>query len=341
MKGLLKSKSISISLHILIWGILLSLPYFVSSADHAYKIGSLPGLFFTVCGVIHMVIFYTNAYFLCPNFLNRRRWWIYIPGVILLIAGSFQLKYFIMAHWFPELLGNIAAYKFVFAPSIGTYIISLVYRKVLDKINYEKEQKEKQAEQLTTELKFLRSQVSPHFLFNVLTNLVSLARKKSDQLEPALIRLSELMRYMLYDTQGKKVMLTKEIAYLNSYIELQKLRFGSDVQIENNMQLEDTDSHYTIEPMLLIPFVENAFKHGMGNIQQPKINIQLAVANDILTFEVWNQFDNDPDSSKDENSGIGLSNVRSRLDLLYKGRHKLIISDQNNLFHITLTLELT
>lgn len=102
-----------------------------------------------------------------------------------------------MAHWFPDVMHDVAAYKFVFGPSVGIYFISLIYCRVADMLRAERRQKEQQAEQLSSELKFLRSQVSPHFLFNVLTNLVSLARKKSDQLEPALIRLSDLMRYTL------------------------------------------------------------------------------------------------------------------------------------------------
>jgi LytS/YehU family sensor histidine kinase len=144
------------------------------------------------------------------------------------------------------------------------------------------------------------------------------------------------MRYMLYDTQGKKVALTKEIEYLQSYIELQKLRFGSEIAINTVMELEEETVHYTIEPMLLIPFVENAFKHGVA-----QINIQLSVKNGQLTFDVTNRFDHENTTSKDENSGIGLTNVRSRLDLLYKDRHTLLIRDDNNLFHVTLTLMFT
>lgn len=332
-------KRVIIALHVLIWSVLLLLPYIVSSAASDYRIGSFPGLFFTLCGVIHMAIFYIHALVLYPRLWNKQYWWLYFPAVLLLIGASFPLKYAIMAQWFPTVLRDMATYKFVFAPSVGSYIISLIYCKVVDRIRAERMQKDKQAEQLSSELKFLRSQVSPHFLFNVLTNLVSLARKKSDQLEPALIMLSDLMRYMLYDTTGKKVLLSKEIAYLKSYIALQQLRFGNDVAI--NSHIDADAAHYTIEPMLLIPFVENAFKHGTGYTQQPEINIRLSVTNDILTFEVQNQFDNDPAASKDENSGIGLANVKSRLDLLYPGHHRLTIRNQPPVFHITLILKLT
>lgn len=334
-------KKIIIALHILIWSVLLLLPYIVSNAANDYRIGTFPGLFFTICGFIHMGIFYANSLVLYPRLWNKRYWWLYILSVIVLIGGSFPLKYSIMAHGFSSVLRDFSSYRFVFAPSVGTYIISLVYCKVVDRIQKDRIQKEQQAAQLSTELKFLRSQVSPHFLFNVLTNLVSLARKKSDQLEPALIMLSDLMRYMLYDTTGKKVLLTKEVTYLNSYIALQQLRFGNDVDIRHHIHIDPNATHHTIEPMLLIPFVENAFKHGTGYTQKPEIDIQLQATGDQLIFEVKNQFDNDPYASKDENSGIGLVNVQSRLQLLYPGKHQLTIRKQPPVFHITLTLQLT
>ncbi|MBC9930923.1 sensor histidine kinase [Chitinophaga qingshengii] len=338
MKTFFTAKYINITLHTLIWGMLLLLPYLISSPESGYSIGPIPGVFFTIAGVIHMGIFYGNAFYLCPRLLNRRYWWLYIPAALFLLFISFQLKYHIMAAWFPGLQHNKAAYRFVFGPSVAVLVISLLYRKILDRINEERRQKDKQAAQLSTELKFLRSQISPHFLFNVLTNMVSLARKKSDQLEPSLIMLSELMRYMLYNTGGAKVPLQQEVAYLNSYIALQQLRFGSDVDIRSEIAIGLPDGHM-IEPMLLIPFVENAFKHGTG-VDQPVISIRLFIRGDVLTFEVENYFDPVQDNSKDESSGIGLANVKSRLELLYRDHYTLTIHKEKSRFlaHLTLTL---
>jgi two-component system LytT family sensor kinase len=341
MYSIIKPRHISIALHGLIWSILLLLPYFVSIAGNGYKIGAMPGLFFTICGFIHMLIFYVNAFFLYPKLYNKRFWWLYFIAAIALIIVSFQLKYIVLALWFPGVLQDQSAYKFVFAPSFAVFIISILYRRIVDKIHFEQLKKEQEATQLFTELKFLRSQISPHFLFNVLTNLVSLARKKSDKLEQSLIMLSDLLRYMLYDTQGKKVGLLKEIEYLNSYIELQKLRFGNDVQVDCYIEIDSHNDAYNIEPMLLIPFVENAFKHGAGFIEAPWIGISLSVLNGLMVFEVQNKFDGKHDTSKDETSGIGLSNVKSRLLLLYKNRHELTINDDGKLFQTLLTLQLT
>jgi sensor histidine kinase YesM len=193
--------------------------------------------------------------------------------------------------------------------------------------------------QLEMELKFLRSQISPHFLFNILTSLVSLVRKKSDQLETSLLMLSGLMRYMLNDA-GKKITLQQEMEYLESYIALQKLRFGHDVKITFHTEVPDEQKNYSIEPMLLIPFVENAFKHGTGYVDQPFIDINLAAREGVLDFQVRNKFDQEANTSKDESSGIGLNNVRSRLTLLYPGRHDLLIHTERQLFSIHLTLRL-
>jgi LytS/YehU family sensor histidine kinase len=152
--------------------------------------------------------------------------------------------------------------------------------------------------------------------------------------------LSDLMRYMLYDSEGKKVMLDKEIAYLKSYIELQKLRFGSDTQIETIIELEEGAGPYSIEPMLLIPFVENAFKHGIGWIDAPWIYIRLVVADNRLTFTVKNRYNANGADSKDASSGIGLANVSSRLKLLYPVQHTLAVQKDQDIFSTTLTLQL-
>ncbi|MFC0773342.1 sensor histidine kinase [Terrimonas alba] len=324
-------------LHALAWSIVLFLPYLVSDADNQYKIGPLPGLYFTTSGIIHMIIFYGNALFLYPKFLNRAYWWLYIISAVLLIILSVKVKFYILESWFPDV--SPEARSHVLFPSVLVFIVSVFYSIAVDRIRAEKLQKENEAMQLGTELKLLRSQISPHFLFNILTNLVSLARKKSDHLETSLLMLSGLMRYMLYDA-GKKISLQQEVEYLESYITLQTLRFGRDVKIVSHIELPHEDANYSIEPMLLMPFVENAFKHGIGYVDQPVIDINLTVKERVLIFQVKNKFDRETDASKDESSGIGLGNVRSRLTLLYPGRHDLAIHTDKNLFNIHLTLQL-
>lgn len=335
----IKSNYFSIALHGLIWSAVLFVPVLMQLPDAVYtQTGPIRLNFVTIANVLHMALFYFNAFYLYSRFLTRSRWWIYVICVFALIIGVNGMKRFILVTWFPILTENEAAFKFAFFPTVFFLVISIIYRLVLDKVNYEKSKSVRKAEQLDTELKFLRSQVSPHFLFNVLNNLVSMARHKSDQLEPSLIKLSGLMRYMLYESDERKVSIGTEIEYLKSYIELQKLRFEEDVKITTDIQYDES-TPYTIEPMLLIPFVENAFKHGVTLVEAPYITIQLNTTGNTLRFLVENKFDGQ-NLSKDKNSGIGLSNVKARLNLLYPKKYALTVEKKDGIFSINLLLKL-
>src|SRR5688572_4802880 len=168
----------------------LFLPYLVSDAGNQYKIGPLPGLYFTLSGIIHMIIFYANAFFLYPKLFNRRFWWLYFLSAILLIVFSYRIKLLILESFFPNDLQS--ALPHVLFPSVLVFIVSIFYSIMVERMRAEKLQKENKAVQMEMELKLLRSQISPHFLFNILTNLVSLARKKSEQLESSILMLSGL-----------------------------------------------------------------------------------------------------------------------------------------------------
>ncbi|TLV01464.1 sensor histidine kinase [Dyadobacter luticola] len=329
-----------IAFHTLLWSIYLLLPYAVSSAASGYKIGVMPGLFFTLAGLIHLVIFYVNAYVMYPRWLNQRFWWLYLLASVGLIMLSFRLKYQLLTSLFPEVLQASNAEKFVFGPSVAFFFLSIIYRNILNQLHAQRQLARQQSEQLRAELMFLRSQISPHFLFNVLTNLISLARQKSDKLESSLLMLSDLMRYILYDVNGRKITLAQEIDYLRSYIDLQKLRFGSDVPVTSEIEIDPGAYTSHIEPMLLIPLVENAFKHGVNVLENPEIHMYLFVKNGRLVFHVKNRFDVKSINLINENQGIGLANLRARLDLLYKNSHTLLITNTNNWFDVTLILDL-
>ena len=322
---------VTIALHVIIWSAVLGVPYlFTSPESHYGQIGLLVCNFFTLANILHIGLFYFNAFFLYSNFLTRSRWWLYVLSIAVLIAVFYYGKLIIINAWFPELANDDNVFAFTFFPIIFFLVISTIYRLVLDKIRSEKAQ-------LATELKFLRSQVSPHFLFNVLNTLVSMARYKSDLLEPSLIKLSGLMRYMLYEANDYKVSIAQEIDYIQNYIELQKMRFGDDIEIRTTIQ--EKNGGHIIEPMLLIPLVENAFKHGVANGNNHFISVDLTLENYILSLSVKNSFAKDG-SSKDSNSGIGLSNLRSRLNILYPQRHMLTIEEHSDVFNANLTIKL-
>ena len=215
------------------------------------------------------------------------------------------------------------------------FSMSAALRVTSDKAKAERLKKEREFEAINTELSLLRSQISPHFMFNMLNTLSSLARQKSDKLEHVIVRLSQLMRYMLTSKPDRKISLETETEYIESYLELQLLRFGEDLNIAKEIQIEGLALE--LEPMLLIPFIENAFKHGVGTVVNPEVDIQLTESKGELNFFVRNRF-NPAITSNENSSGIGLPNVKKRLLHLYADRHELNITSENNWFSVQLKL---
>jgi hypothetical protein len=232
----------------------------------------------------------------------------------------------------PGLLFSVFPFFLVIFGSYG-------YRLYIDKIIQNNFIKELETIHLETELDFLRSQISPHFMFNLMNTLVSMARKKSELMEPSLISLSQLMRYMLYDSDGDRIGLDKEIEYLKNYINLQLLRFGDSLRL--NLFLSASFEGYDIEPMLLIPFVENAFKHGIAMIEDPIIDVAIEIDENKRTLKlmVMNNIGKE-ETVKDSNSGIGLTNVRRRLELLYPENHHISIERRDSTFIVNLEIKL-
>jgi two-component system LytT family sensor kinase len=287
--------------------------------------------------LIPIAFFYLNAYLLMPLFLNRKKIVSYILATIVgMILFAFALYY--VRSEIMDFPFTLRFPVFSFFNLLSFLAMSIAYRFVLNNNRFERLQREKETENLKTELSFLRSQVSPHFMFNVLNNIVSLSRTQNHLVEPSLIELSELMRYMLYESDEDKVTLSREVEYLQNYINLQKMRFGDDVDVE--VKTEGNFDEFLIEPMLLIPFVENAFKHGIGMLDKPYIGITIIERHGHLIFEVKNKYNAEAIETKDKQAGIGLNNVQRRLKLLYPGKHVLVINAQNNWYIIDLKLEL-
>ncbi|MDB5008175.1 MAG: ypdA 3 [Mucilaginibacter sp.] len=212
-----------------------------------------------------------------------------------------------------------------------------VYRYLADQSREINTRREITNAALVSELAFLRSQISPHFIFNVINGVVALSRLNPPAVEPTLIQLSQLLRYMLYITDEEKVTMKQKADYLSNYIELQKLRFGEQVKV--NFTIDITAPEKTIEPMLLIPFVENAFKYGIGDVIDPVIDIALKERDKKLIFIVKNPYNPD-EITKTGDHGIGLANVKRRLELLYPGKHSLLISQSDNNYTVNLQLQL-
>ena len=307
----------------------------------------LTGWFIFLSAIPYITLFYINAYWLVPkNFPRKNR------GRYFALAALAWLITVIVA----QLVGYLAS-----PPPPGLHILTLrrsfpglvilMASSILgisrENAKLEKNRKEKENEHLRTELSFLRTQVNPHFMLNVLNSMALLARKKSDLLEPVLVELARLMNYMLYDANNEKISLEDEIGYLRAYIDLQMLRFSSDVKVRFNIP-EDINGS-CIEPMLLIPLVENAFKHGIGLVRDPVIFIDIATeGHEHLKMTVKNKYNPLVRQQTARNSGIGLVNLNKRLELIYPNTFKLEKTDslrvdaleQENWFIITLNIPL-
>lgn len=316
-----------------VWIVLLGVPG-VLLWDQSYY--GLPMQFFVITTLYHIGLFYLNAFYLYPTLLNKRTWWLYFICLFAIIVFSGFAKVFFL-QLDPDFHFTPVNRRLAFFPLVPFLGASIIYRLIHDRIRYERMEKEARAQRLDAELKLLRSQVSPHFLFNMLTNMVSLARVRSSLLEPSLISLSELLRYMLYESNEEKIAIAKEIEQIENYVSLQQLRFGEDAQITLTIQNDYPEG--LIEPMLLVPFIENAFKHGIGMVKEPFIQISLIVQEQLLNFTVVNNY-NPASQSKDKHSGIGLANVKSRLQLLYGNNYELKISNQNGIYSVHLNCKL-
>jgi two-component system LytT family sensor kinase len=340
-------KWITILIHAIAWILLFSLPYLLRPSYNPNDVKppepQNTNILFIVTRIsdaLLITFFYLNAIILIPRLFYKKKYALYSLSVIFSFVFFVVIMYILRVN-FTNADHSFSLNKHLFFSTFIFLFIftgSIAYKTIRDKIIADQLANEKENEYLKTELALLRSQVSPHFMFNVLNNMVALARKRSDLLEPSLIKLSSLMRYMLYETDEEKVSLEKETDYLHSYIDLQQQRFGKKVCINVNMC--QADKMYNIEPMLLIPFVENAFKHGTGLIDNAHIDIDMKAEKNILHFSVTNKYNPDCHEIKDKASGIGLVNVQRRLQLLYPSKHEIFITKDNNLFTVSLKINI-
>lgn len=278
-----------------------------------------------------------SHFYIHTRFFNKRKYLIY-SGLIILIILLFG--------YLSELSVNKILYESVFERSGYTDVLIILtittsLRYFRRGINQQYMMQEMEAKQLKAELNLLKSQVNPHFLFNTLNNLFSIAQKNNDnETANGLLKLSQLMRYMIYESNVELVSLEKEITYIRNFIELQKLRFENQDLLKVNLQITDNFKSIFICPMILIPFIENAFKHGLSVDSHNYIDISLTIDNRMLNLIVKNPIGNLNSRNDKRNSGIGLDNVKRRLNLVYPKRHNLIINSDDHFFFVDLKIEL-
>lgn len=283
-------------------------------------------------------IFYYNAYFLLPRYLLRRKllpYCLLVAVALLLVAAAYTWLEYIFDQLTRHFSFHLVIYFFL---GLIPILLSTAYRIIDNNIREQRRKQEMENESIRSELSLLRSQVSPHFMFNVLNTLVALIRQQSEKLEPVVMELSHLMRYMLYESDEEKVSLRTEIQYLESFINIQKIRFGDKVSIvfDHPQGLPEM----MLEPMLLIPLVENAFKHGVNVIREPAVIIGLVLNDGELQVNISNRYKEPPSGQDRHNSGIGIANLQRRLNLLYPGAHELQFLKEDGWFKACLHINL-
>ncbi len=315
--------------------------------DRTYLIqkAGLPNFFICVAVRVTLLIglAWLNIHWLIPRYLLQRRYGSYFGLVFLLIIGYLVIQSLYDYYLFGYVLGpnrNVrlsASLIYNFTHTSLYLLLTVALKFSIDWYEQKKLLQEAQVGKLQAEVDYLRSQVNPHFLFNALNNLYALTIKKSDKAPDVVLKLSELMEYMLYESDETYVPLEKEINYLNNYLELEKIRQGNQADIR--LTVNGSADNCRIPPFLILPLVENAFKHGISkaihhaylhiDIQIGKV-LEVRITNNKLHFQ-----------QQDKSGGIGLLNLRKRLELLYPERHVLQITEHADQYHVLLKLELS
>lgn len=348
-----RKKILVILIHVISWLVFMLLPKFIFDISYTEETKELI-FFFLIRIFLLAILFYSNIFILIPRFLTKRKILLYLASVIIFVSVILIINHNIKKTF--KLYNNKAKTEeyiqeslkhsdtppwkrsndigFLFT-SIFILALSTSIKVTQESYNNEKLKKEIQTEKLNSELSFLKSQVNPHFLFNTLNNIYSLANKKSEHTATAVVKLSHLMRYMLYDANKEFCDLKNEIDYLIDYIELQKLRIQDKSKVV--FTISGNENNKKIEPLLLVPFIENAFKHGDLLSENSGINIYLQISERELLLKVENHICEIKDN-KNISSGIGLYNIKKRLALLYPENHELFTGEINNKYTSILKL---
>lgn len=332
--------------HPVFWILYISLVTLVSGS-----INSFPLQYYFIHELInlpvYMLVAYYIVYYLVPANLEKKLWPLYLTMMLfIVVAGAVicQLiehfiyfrfilsKVFEPDNWmgYNRVLGN------VWVISIPTIIVAA--RKFY--VDWQKSKKEKEVVeklQLKTELQMLRLQLNPHFLFNTLNNLYYLTIAKNDKAPEVVSKLSEILRFLIYDSNTQMVSLKSEIQLIENYIDLELLRYNE--RMNQSFEVNGNAQSVMIPPLLLFTFVENSFKHGVSNDSgNPEIHIELAIKDTFIHFKIQNTIPKKITEEDDKPGGIGLVNLRKRLELIYPNRHKLEIDSNEQLYMVDLKL---
>ncbi|MCF2447720.1 sensor histidine kinase [Dyadobacter sp. CY345] len=349
-----KSKGwVIVGVHILAWALLGFVLMFYQPLSWGIK---LPFVFWAkqlISIALLVGIFYFNMLYMVPSFLLKNNasafaLWIILSVVVMLVISKFVDQQLHVHEQMDALMTQAGPSRRPRGVIDGILLMILLLvlgvstsLSVLQRWQKDAQIRESVEKQnIATELALLKAQINPHFFFNTLNNIYALTFTDVPVSRDAILKLSRMMRYLLYETQQDTSLLSQEISFIKDYMELMKLRLQSNTTVVFTESKPDRE--YSVAPMLLLPFIENAFKHGISAMHQASIRVDLDIADGFLTMVVKNHIFRDKDVLNVESGGIGLVNTQRRLDLLYPGKHELLIDDNinDNTYQVLLKINL-
>ncbi|HKI90331.1 MAG TPA: histidine kinase [Draconibacterium sp.] len=325
--------------HLVFW--LLSFLILLNVLRVSADIHQIDVIYTAVFHVSILLIVYINLQVLFPLFLEKGRYFLYSVSVLATIALGSVFYIILFDRWIDYIFTGyyfIAYYSFW---DISLFFV--VYVATTSLLHLARgwfRLQEIEREKTLAELKALKSQINPHFLFNSLNSIYSLARKNSMQVPDKILQLSDLMRHIIYESDVDFIPLEKEIGMVKNYMELQNLRTSESEKIQ--LEINGNVKNKKIAPLLFLPFVENSFKHGLkSGAKNAFVNILITVMEYDLIFEIENAKGDAPSVSDSNYKGLGIENVKKRLDLIYSGKHELKIGNSENTFKVLLKVPLT
>jgi two-component system, LytTR family, sensor kinase len=333
-------KTTRIALHLIFW--FCAWFFFFFYYQRYSEVNSYTLLASLINLIVAIATVYIFNYFLIPKILLKNKWKKFIAIAIVAIVLFFYIELLLTLFLvvkllydghslFPEMLDVVMLFFNMFF--ILFIAIAIKFYKRWSETEYRKQRIQK--EKVEVELQMLRSQVNPHFLFNTLNSIYVLAMKNSDQTANTVMKLSDLLDYILYKIDTPRIPVSTEIQIIENYIELERIRFTNRVDLSLSTDLESKDIQ--IPPMLIIPFIENAFKHGVAkSLEKSWIEVSIRECGQLMNIEVSNSKGQKP--TKSQTGGIGLENVKKRLDILFHDKYKLDITEKINSYEVFLSI---
>lgn len=301
-----------------------------------------------VISILIAAMVYANNFFFIPRFFDKKAYFLYLICILAwLLISSFGLQeaYHFLFSLFPHIyttntgeIVHISYLEVLFVNAL--FLIGFMLAKFAnDFFSSEERLRSIERKQIESELNFLKAQINPHFLFNTLNSIYALSLKKSDEAPEVVLKLSDLLRYMLYECETESILLEKELHVLRSYIELEKIRLKDKNAI--SIEVEGDPAGKFMAPLLWIPFVENAIKHGLNTrASDGYVRIHIQISEQEISFRCENNY-SPVQSAGNRVGGIGIENTRKRLALIYPNRHQLQLRDENQIFSVTLIIQNT